>query len=1100
MNIVLISQCSKQALPATRRILDQFAERKGVRTWLTPITEAGLATLHELLRRGARKNTAVACHLVRSGEMELLWIVGNRRKFDRRGNVPTDRTSRSVLDHYRETGWQQTRSIALLAGIAGLFHDFGKANALFIGKLDGSRKSNHEPWRHEWISVRLFEAFVGDLDDRGWLRRLCSLSETDGAAILEHLHADRTDSSHKNPLKRLTDRPVARAIAWLICTHHRLPVPRADVSERHHDVRGDQADRWIEKLSAGWITPLRKDETVSSSEWDRLWSFPKGLPVSSRTWRTAAKGMGRRAVEHAQLLELDWMSRPLVMHTARCALMLSDHLYSSGPAKGEYQDPDYPVYANTAWSDAEGRPTRELKQKLDEHCIGVSRDAYLIVKRLPTLRASLPSIGDVRALRQRSKGRFAWQNRAFALSTQAAEASRKQGGFFVNMASTGTGKTLANARMAFGLAASDEGCRFTILLGLRTLTLQTAEALQSRIGLSSSDLAVLIGSSAVKELHEHRRDEREATDRQHGTGDVGSESAGRLFAEHEYVRYDGEIDSTHVGRWMGREGQGSKLHRLISAPVVVGTIDHLMPATESARGGRQIGQMLRLLTSDLVLDEPDDFDLADQPALCRLVHWSGLLGSRVIVSSATLPPALLETLFDAYQDGRRGFNDATHGRDQDLPIVCGWVDEHRVQQEPISSLDGFKVANGHFVQRRLTRLQKDHVARRWARLVTVNAGGGSVTEAVARTVLSETLALHEKHAETSPNGRHRVSVGLVRMANIDPLVQVARAIVEMGCDAADINLCIYHARHPLYRRARIERVLDELLDRNAPDTFWEQDCVRAACQREKRDQVFVVLATAVAEVGRDHCYSWAIVEPSSMRSIVQLVGRVLRHRVELTVEHPNVVLLARNVKALEGRPIAFEKPGFESKALQLVSHDLAEVLPPEHYVHPGAGSRLVEPDAPRPDRNLVDLEHVAMRRVLCGAAGPRLFPASLWWSSATWWCYALQARTRFRAGQPVEHYALVAEEVHGEPRFEHFTGEEWIVSDRFRSTTIEPTDGILPWPSQDDTGLLESLDEQHDRPLEQLCRRYLSVSLAETQEADMWSYHWWLGVHRAGRS
>ena len=41
MNILLVSQCDKGALTETRRILDQFAERRGDRTWQTPITRAG---------------------------------------------------------------------------------------------------------------------------------------------------------------------------------------------------------------------------------------------------------------------------------------------------------------------------------------------------------------------------------------------------------------------------------------------------------------------------------------------------------------------------------------------------------------------------------------------------------------------------------------------------------------------------------------------------------------------------------------------------------------------------------------------------------------------------------------------------------------------------------------------------------------------------------------------------------------------------------------------------------------------------------------------------------------------------------------------------
>ena len=77
MNILLVSQCDKRALTETRRILDQFAERRGVRTWQTPITQDGLNTLHRLLRKTARKNTAVACHWIRGlNHSELLWTVG----------------------------------------------------------------------------------------------------------------------------------------------------------------------------------------------------------------------------------------------------------------------------------------------------------------------------------------------------------------------------------------------------------------------------------------------------------------------------------------------------------------------------------------------------------------------------------------------------------------------------------------------------------------------------------------------------------------------------------------------------------------------------------------------------------------------------------------------------------------------------------------------------------------------------------------------------------------------------------------------------------------------------------------------------------------
>jgi len=73
-----------------------------------------------------------------------------------------------------------------------------------------------------------------------------------------------------------------------------------------------------------------------------------------------------------------------------------------------------------------------------------------------------------------------------------------------------------------------------------------------------------------------------------------------------------------------------------------------MQASEQLRGGHYIVPTLRLLSSDLILDEPDDFSESDLPALSRLVHLTGLYGGRLILSSATLQPDQVQGLFTAY--------------------------------------------------------------------------------------------------------------------------------------------------------------------------------------------------------------------------------------------------------------------------------------------------------------------------------------------------------------------------------------------------------------------------------------------------------------------
>src|SRR6266550_711285 len=118
MNVLLISQCTKNALTETRRILDQFAERRGDRTWQTSITEKGLATLRKLLRKTARKNTAVACHWIRGKDHnELMWVVGDARQFNAHGATPTNITSRDVLRTKEENDWKQGEAIRLFSSL-----------------------------------------------------------------------------------------------------------------------------------------------------------------------------------------------------------------------------------------------------------------------------------------------------------------------------------------------------------------------------------------------------------------------------------------------------------------------------------------------------------------------------------------------------------------------------------------------------------------------------------------------------------------------------------------------------------------------------------------------------------------------------------------------------------------------------------------------------------------------------------------------------------------------------------------------------------------------------------------------------------------------
>jgi CRISPR-associated endonuclease/helicase Cas3 len=289
-------------------------------------------------------------------------------------------------------------------------------------------------------------------------------------------------------------------------------------------------------------------------------------------------------------------------------------------------------------------------------------------------------------------------------------------------------------------------------------------------------------------------------------------------------------------------------------------------------------------------------------------------------------------------------------------------------------------------------------------------------------------------------------------------------------------------------------VLDNILDRNNVDAVWSHPVVcDALSQGDEEQHIFVVLGSAVTEVGRDHDYDWAIAEPSSMRSLIQLAGRIQRHR-QIAPSSANLLIPSKNFKALQGKPQAYKRPGFESETFQLESHDLTDILETEQYEFISATPRLLPRENLAPTKNLADLEHQHLAARLFGNDNIADY-AALWWEKNPTWNYEIQRRTPFRKSSPEELMVMYQEDEFEELKFHVWepTGEMVSQHHHFTQVELPLAERVSAWIDTCPVELISEQAEREDEEVGRICKRFMQMRLRAEQH---WLYHSLLGVHQ----
>lgn len=869
MYITLISACEKRALKRTRAVLDSYAIRIGARTWGTPITHEGLQEMRTLLRRSATRQTAVACYRNQgAARMTLLWIVGARSRFGPTGHYPAG-TRRSA----RRTVPTWVRAACLLAQAAGLGHDLGKTGVSFTGKLryavnpSGQRPS--DPVRHEWLSMRLLQGLrVGQGIDEAW-------ASLKSGVTLKTLSSARSKSPRSGLSVGMLD--AGDALDYLVGTHHKLFGPLKGLGRPDSSRHADPNLR-VNPQPAALPPSILIDDLQRTLE--RLVQCA-GPSASPEFWRGLAT-------------------------LARAALILADHEVSSWKMAGQCRKDPYAMspmlYANTHKDQETGRIA--CNQPLGWHLDQVSRIAADRAYRIATLRLPALSAETVERLLIPADrhGPFAWQNRAIEAARQLAEHPDPGPILVLNIAGTGTGKTRLNAQIACTLNPRP---RFAVALNLRTLTLQTGDALRA-LGIGDDELATVIGDRVAEQLHEWQSTALNLADEE-------DEDA----QDRDYEAVGGEVE---LPDWMNHLlRRRPRWKSILGAPVLVSTIDFLVNAGEPGRQGNHVAALLRLADSDLVLDEIDGYEPQALVAVLRLIQAAALCGRHVICSSATLATPIAHAVQQAFSNGVR----MRAALEQRALTPMALIVNDR-SPPAILTLDAevdFQERYRDYTQCMIAALPT--AISRWPYLQRID---GCSETAWRNDVLAAVTRLHGAHAWPFRDTGKRVSFGLVRVANIRTAIALARFLAEQLPHA---RIACYHSQDILIQRFHKERRLDWLLTRSSKQSnerIEKDPEIRALVAQSSVDHVpFIVVATPVEEVGRDHDFDWGVLEPSGTHSLIQPGGRVNRHR-NWPVTEPNIAILQFNARCARGESIVFCQPGLEVSVGDYDSHDLDKLL------------------------------------------------------------------------------------------------------------------------------------------------------------------------------
>lgn len=1051
MLVVFIDNGKNKNRSAVRTILDSYAMRVSPDTWSTNITSEGLETVYRILRKNMTKNTFVLCYVVRKRRLQLLWSIGE--KYGVYDSVyPVGSTGKKPVSLSVKSDVFELMKI--VTALSGLFHDLGKYTLAFQKKLKKASKEA-DLYRHEVISYKVLETIVamsGGQDD-DWIDFLLNKKIVKSSFM----------SAYKGRLKNIDDflslPPLAEFIGIVILSHHKLAYTDNNDNEMIE----------LRTLKDYWDFFCLKDgyyNEGSDQVYDDYEKIKEFFPFDIAPYKKRLRRwLGRAKVVLADIEALkqeeNYGKLRRVLFFSRLALIQGDYYVS---AEGE--DTTYPeskVIANL-------NVDKKAKQSVIEHLCRVCDSSLDYLYRMHYTNVFDRGAVNTALLEKQSPPMYSWQDKA--VSRIKSKNSNNDSAFFVvNMASTSTGKTMANAKIMKALAG-DAPLRYNCCLGLRSLTLQVGESYMKDIGLSKSDYCVLVGTDIAGRVHEQ-------DDSKNISSDISL----------DYVEDLSVAELQELKRFVF-SNDTYKMKALLSKPVVVSTLDYFMDSVETVKGGRYIIPVLRLMHSDLVIDEIDLFDYKGLVSISRLIYLAGFFGRNVVISSATVIPDIAKSLYRSYSKGVADYNNSATYQKKCVSLIC---DEFRsvVYDDQAAGFDG--VYDSFCINR--VRSLGSSIVKRKAKIIDNYSFD---REEYYESIVSSIIELH-RHFKIKdiPSGKN-VSFGAVRFGNIKNVVDFALFLegASLASQGIELRFIVYHSRFPMIIRHSIEKYLDSVLVRKyeySNTHVFEDSVVRGVIDNTMSpDVVFVVICSPAEEIGRDHDFDWGITEPTSIMSLIQFSGRVLRHRIlKDDIGYSNIYIMNHNLNQFDGNDVVYSRPGYEqiSNEYRLRVHDFKTLTKDIRLTRRiDSKPRLVKNMILKPNDSLIDLEHFTMEQALMNCSPRYIYPAG--YTSGYWYLTGMPTRYTLRGNNCTQNVYLYSD---GVKRF--FTDREGNSVNKVMSVSITSFVSNKKWLDINfDTEVKKYIGEENN--FDEACRRFGEMAIPYHNEISEYCYNDFLGLYK----